>query len=236
MAKGIFITGTDTGVGKTIVAAGLSLALRERGMKVGVMKPIATGCIGNDRNLISSDAVFLFEAAENEYPPLTSPVRYRNPVAPSVAAVYEKQEVNIERIIRSYQKLSTLYDYVIVEGIGGLLVPLKKKYYVANLIRELGLPILIVSNIGLGAINHTLLTIDSALIRGITIKGIIFNRAPLVNFSLAELTNPKVVNELTGLPVLGVLPELEDVNVERFRFGKLLEIFKDRINLEAILK
>ena len=236
MGRGIFITGTGTGVGKTIVAAGLALALKERGMKVGVMKPIATGCIGDGDTLISTDAVYLFEAAENEYPPLTSPYRFRNPVAPSVAQVYEQREISTEAILKAYQKLSSLYDFVIVEGIGGIMVPIKKKYFVANLVREMELPILIVSHIGLGSINHTLLTVDSAMIRGLQIRGIIFNRAPIVNFSLAELTNPKVINELTGLPILGTLPELDDVNVDQFRYGRLLEIFKDRINFDQILK
>lgn len=236
MEKGIFIVGTDTGVGKTIVAAGLAFALRQKGLRVGVMKPVATGCIGYNHRLISHDAVYLFEAAQNEYAPLSSPFRFRNPVAPSVAEVYEQTKVDVNQILRAYKRLSEAYDFVIVEGIGGLLVPLQKKYYVASLIRDLKLPILIVSQAGLGAINHTLLTVDSAIIRGLTVKGIIFNRAPIVNFSLAELTNPKVIHELTGLPILGSLPELEDVDIENCRFGRLAEVFKDRINVDAILK
>lgn len=236
MQKGIFVVGTDTGVGKTVVSAGLSLVLRERGIKVGVMKPVATGCTGANRRLISQDAVFLFEAAQNEYPALTSPVRFRNPVAPSVAEIYEQPKVDIKVIREAYEKLTKLYDYVIVEGIGGLMVPIRKKYYVANLIRDLGLSILIVSPIGLGAINHTLLTVDSAVIRGLAIKGIIFNRAPLVNFSLAELTNPKVIHELTGLPILGSLPELDDIDIENCHFGQLAEVFKDRINVNLLIE
>ena len=234
MAKGIFVVGTDTGVGKTVVAAGLALVLRERGIRVGVMKPVATGCMGANHRLISHDAVFLFEAAQNEYPPLTSPVRFRNPVAPSIAEIYEQPKVNIKAIIEAYRQLEKAYDFVIVEGIGGLMVPIQKKYYVANLIRDLDLPILIVSPIGLGTINHTLLTVDSAVIRWLLIRGIIFNRAPLVNFSLAELTNPKVIHELTGLPILGSLPELDDIDVEHCRYGNLAEVFKDRININAL--
>jgi len=235
MAKGIFITATDTGIGKTVIAAGLALALRGRGLKVGVMKPVATGCFGDGR-LVSSDAVYLFEAAENEYAPLTSPVRFRNPVAPSIASVYEQKEVDLETIRKAYRDLQKHYDYIIVEGIGGLLVPIKKNFLVANLIREMSLPIVIVSNVSLGAINHTLLTVDSALMRGFSIKGIIFNRAPIVNYSLAELTNPRVIHELTGLPVLGTLPEIEHLDVERCKFGDLKAIFEERINLDVLLK
>ena len=235
MPRGIFITGTDTGVGKTVVSAGLAMALKNRGMKVGVMKPIATGCFGDGR-LISADAVYLFEAAENEYAPLTSPVRFRNPVAPSIASIYEQKEIDLDVIRNAYRDLQKHYDYLIIEGIGGMLVPIKKNYLVANLIREMDLPIVIVSHVSLGAINHTLLTIDSALIRGFPIKGIVFNRAPLVNYSLAELTNPRVIHELTGIPVLGTLPNIEDLDVERYRYGNLKVIFEERINIDQILK
>ncbi len=232
---GIFITGTDTGVGKTVVSAGLALALRQRGLKVGVMKPVATGCYGIDNRLISSDAVFLFESAENEYPALTSPSRYRNPLSPNVAAVIEKREVKIDQIIKAYRELQKHYDFIIVEGIGGLLVPLTKDYFVANLIREFHLPIVVVARPGIGTINHTLLTVDAAIVRGFEVKGIIFNRVPLVNYSIAEITNPKVVHELTGLPILGSLPEVEGLDIEACRFGKLREMFQERIQIDKIL-
>jgi len=234
-AAGIFITGTDTGVGKTVVAAGLALVLRERGLKVGVMKPIATGCSGDGKRLVSEDAVYLFEAAENEYAPLTNPLRFRNPLVPNVASIIEKKEVPIEKILKAYQELRHHYDFLIVEGIGGLLVPITKEYYVANLIHEFSLPIVIVARGGLGTINHTLLTVDAAVIRGLDVRGIIFDRMPRVNFSIAEITNPKVIHDLTGIPVLGTLPELEDVDVERCRFGSLRETFKDRIDLDRLL-
>ncbi len=235
MKAGIFITGTDTGVGKTIVSAGLALALRARGMKVGVMKPVATGCYGPDNRLISQDAVYLLEAGENEYPSLTSPSRYRNPLAPSVAAVLEKREVDIKNIIHSYKELQKHYDFMIVEGVGGLMVPIRQNYYVANLIREFKLPIVIVSRPTLGTINHTLLTIDAALIRGFEMRGVIFNRMPVVNYTAAEITNPKVVQDLSGIPVLGSLPEMDDVDVDACKFGRLREVIEERIQIDKIL-
>lgn len=236
MKTGIFITGTDTGVGKTVIAAGLALVLRERGINVGVMKPVATGCYGLDERLVSQDAAFLMEAARNEYAPLTSPSRFRNPLVPNVAAMLEKREVDVSRILKSYEQLQKHYDFLIVEGIGGLMVPLKKDYFVATLIRDMGLPVLIVSYAGLGAINHTLLTIDAAVIRGIEIRGIIFNRASVTNYSLAELTNPKVIHDLSGVPVLGSLPEIENLNIDNCQFGSLKEIFQERIQTDKILK
>lgn len=235
MKPGIFITGTDTGVGKTVVAAGLALALRERGMKVGVMKPIATGCRGANGALISDDAVYLWEAAENEYPTLTNPLRFRSPLAPHVAASLEKKEIDLKKIHQAYRELQKHYDFMIVEGIGGLMVPITKDYFVSHLIREMQLPVLVVAQSGLGSINHTLLTLDAAMIRGFQIRGVIFNRMPMVNCSLAEMTNPKVIHELSGVPVLGTLPEIEDLDVETCRFGMLKEIFEERIKIEKII-
>ena len=234
MKAGIFITGTDTDVGKTVISAGLALVLRERGMKVGVMKPVATGCYGGEERLISQDAVFLMEASQNEYPPLTSPARFRNPLSPSVAAMLEKKEVDVPRILKSYHQLQKHYDFMIVEGIGGLMVPLKKDYYVANLIRDMGLPIVIVSYAGLGAINHTLLTVDAATIRGLEVRGIIFNRVAVTNYSLAELTNPKVINDLSGVPILGSLPDIEGLNMDSCQFGNLKDVFQERIRVDKI--
>lgn len=233
--RGIFITGTDTGVGKTVVGAGLALVLRERGMRVGVMKPVATGCVGEGKRLVSGDAVYLFEAAENEYPSLTSPFRFRNPLAPSVASVIEKKQIPIDRIRRAYRELQNHYDFILVEGIGGLLVPIDKDYFVANLVYEFGLPIVIVARGGLGTINHTLLTIDAAAIRGFKIQGVIFNRMPRVNLSIAEITNPKAIHDATGVPILGALPEMEDVDVDRCQFGSLKETFRERIDLDRLL-
>jgi dethiobiotin synthetase len=232
---GIFITGTDTGVGKTLVSAGIAMLLREKGIKVGVMKPIATGCFGVDNRLISSDAVFLMEAAENEYTGLSCPSRYRNPLAPNVAAALEKKEVQLDKIYAAYEEMHKLYDFVIVEGIGGLMVPIAKDYFVANMIRDFKLPIVIVSKASLGTINHTLLTVDAALIRGFEIKGIVFNRIPTVNFSAAEITNPKVIHELTNLPILGCIPEMTDVDVDTCKFGRLKEVFKERLLIDKIL-
>ena len=233
-ANGIFITGTDTGVGKTVVAAGLALVLRERGMRVGVMKPVATGCVGEGKRLISGDAVYLLEAAENEHPLLSNPLRFRNALAPSVASVIEKKEIPIERILKAYRELQRHYDFIIVEGIGGLLVPITRDYFVANLIHEFGLPLVVVARGGLGTINHTLLTLDAATIRGFEVRGLIFNRMPRVNVSIAEITNPKVIHDLTGIPILGTLPDLEDVDVETCRFGSLKEVFKERIDLDRL--
>jgi len=147
----------------------------------------------------------------------------------------EKKEVDVQKILRSYRELQKHYDFLIVEGIGGIMVPLKKDYYVANLIRDMGLPIVIVSYAGLGAINHTLLTVDAAVIRGLEIRGILFNRVSTTNYSLSEMTNPKVIHDLSGVSILGSLPEIDDLNIDSCQFGKLKEVFQERIQIDKIL-
>ncbi len=235
MRKGIFVVGTDTGVGKTVVAAGLTLALRNRGIRVGVMKPIATGCLGHVGQLVSIDAAYLMEAALMDTPALVSPVRYRNPVAPSIAALVEKVEVNIDSIVDAYKQLQKEFDFIVVEGIGGVLVPIKENYFMSNLVEALDLPALIVTSSKLGTINHTLLSVEALLVRGIEIAGIIMNGVTATNISLAEVTNPKTVADLSGQPFLGTLPKLMDVDVEAMHFGTLGEVFEDRIDIGKIL-
>lgn len=235
LKPGIFITGTDTDVGKTVVAVGLALVLRERGVRVGVMKPVATGCSGPESRLVSQDAVCLMESAENEYPLLTSPCRYRNPLAPSVAATLERREVDLKRIREAYVELQKYYDFMIVEGIGGMMVPLTKDYFVVNLIQDFNLPLVIVARSSIGTINHTLLTLDAAMIRGFEVRGVIFNRVPKVNVSMADTTNPKVIHDLTGVPILGSLPEIEGLDMPACQFGKLKEIFQEQIRIDKIL-
>lgn len=232
---GIFITGTDTGVGKTLVAAGLAMVLKERGIRVGVMKPVATGCFGEEGHLVSEDAVFLMESIQGEYPALINPVRYRNALAPYVASQLERRPADLDAIRKAYHELEKQCDFMIVEGVGGVLVPITREYLVVHMIREMNLPVLIVARNVLGAINHTLLTVDACQIRGFDIRGIIFNRVQEVNLSLVENTNPKAIHDLSGVPMLGSLPQLEGVDVASCQFGKLKEVFQERIRVDKIL-
>jgi dethiobiotin synthetase len=210
MHTGIFITGTDTGVGKTFVAAGLLKALREIGYNVCPMKPVETGCWILKGRLVPADALKLICAAEADEPlNLINPYRFRQPLAPAVAAELEGISIRKKKIISAYRQLSKRYDLTIVEGAGGIMVPVYKKYLFVDLIKDLNLPVVIVSRPGLGTINHTLLTIEAARNRGIDILGVIINHSTKIRKDISVKTNPGIIERLGGVPLLGTVPYAE---------------------------
>lgn len=193
MHKGIFVTGTDTGVGKTIVTAGISLALKNKGINVGVMKPISTGGIQDAKFLLN------FIGLKDDIR-LVNPVSFKNPLAPYVAGKIENRKINKNKIFRAFNKLKKLHEFIVVEGIGGVLVPILKDYFVADLIKDFKLPVIIVSRAGLGTINHTLLTLKILEQRKIKILGLIMNG--FTGKDLSEKTNQFVVENLSKYFVL----------------------------------
>lgn len=211
MAKGIFITGTDTGVGKSIVAATLALLLRMRGVNVGVMKPVTTGCREESGNLISDDAVLLCNAAGVAHSDNVTPYLLREPLAPAEAAKIDGIRIDFSRIKGSFEELCTIYDFVIVEGAGGLMVPLAGGLLIADLVRELDLQLLVVARPELGTINHTVLTCFAAQQMGIKVTGVIINVFP-ASPGIAESTAPHQIGALCGAPVLGIWPRCDDLN------------------------
>lgn len=246
--KGVFITGTDTGVGKTVVSAGIIRALLKRGTRVGAMKPIETGCKRADPKsqiqtgefrpgeLIPADGLFLKEMAGMDDPlDLVAPIRFEYPLAPLVASELEAKPVDLDTIFDAYDKLSAKYGFMAVEGAGGLLVPIKdrqassvkrqastdkgnnsldarrltldaSRYFMVDLMRALGLPLIVVTRPGLGTINHTLLTVEHAIHAGLKVSGIIINHAAPPGNDLAERTNPEILRRLCPVPLLGTFP------------------------------
>jgi dethiobiotin synthetase len=200
MSKNFFITGTDTGVGKTHVTALLLAELRRRGIRAAAMKPIACGRDGRH------DAE-IFAALMNGEQPLDviNPVYLRSPLAPMVAASVEKKQINLAVVRKCFRILASEYSVVLVEGAGGLLVPIKRNYFVADLARSLRLPVVIVGRLGLGTINHTLLTCRQARAMGLSVAGVVLNDTT-GRVGLAEKTNRRVVPELCAAPFLGVFP------------------------------
>ena len=198
---GLFITGTDTGVGKTFVARGIASALRARGRRVGVLKPIETGCGGAlDRR--PADALALRAAAGSNLPlDRICPYRLDAPLAPDVAARLENVRIDPARIAAAFRALEQDHDVTLVEGAGGLLVPILDRYSMADLARDLGLPLLVVVDSKLGAINHTLLTLEAAAARSLTARGYVLNHASAADEAAA--TNASVLARCTDAPCLG---------------------------------
>ena len=184
--------------------------------------------------MISEDSVFLMEAAHNQFTRYSSPIRLKEPLAPSVAAEMENTEVDLDLVFFAYRELMRHYDTLCVEGVGGLLVPLKADYMVTDLIRDLHMPIIIVGRIGLGTINHTLLTVEAARARGFTVAGIILNGLRPEKASLADLTNPRVIEKKSGVRLLGVLPHIHGLDVASCRFGSLRQDFEKNINIDLL--
>jgi len=205
-AKAIFITGTDTGVGKSIASAVIALLLRRRGHSVGIMKPVTSGCLERDGRLVSEDAELLAFAAEIPLTPDCTPYLLKAPLAPSVAASLEGVRIDLQTIKEAYLRLAERFDFLIVEGAGGLMVPIVGGLLMADLARELGLPIAVVARPNLGTVNHTLLTTFTARTLGLEVKGVIVNRYPELP-GQAEECAPHLISSLSGSLLLGVFPD-----------------------------
>ena len=224
MKSGYFITGTDTGVGKTIVSAAILRTFIKKGLKVGAMKPIETGCLNKDGVLLPSDGMFLRDMAEmNDSLDIVTPVKFETPVSPLVASRLEDMEIDLERVFKAFENLKKKYDYLIVEGVGGLMVPIlkeqKKKaekvYLVRDLIKNMELEVIIVTRPTLGTINHTLLTVEALKSKKIPIKGFIINYSTKVKNDISEKTNPYILNELLDINFLGILPYLNELTKDK---------------------
>jgi len=206
--RGIFITGTDTGVGKTFVAEGIIRALRDDGCSVCPMKPVETGC---GARLVPKDAMRLIRASGVEEPvDVINPYRFRLPTAPAVAAEIEGVRIRRERVLSLYRGLLRRYDLVLVEGAGGIMVPVYKDYLFVDLIKDLDVPVIIVTRPGLGTINHTLMTIEVARAHSINVYGVIINYSEDIRRDTTVKTNPEVIKRLGKTRLIGIVPYLRD--------------------------
>ncbi|MBS0156044.1 MAG: dethiobiotin synthase [Nitrospira sp.] len=218
MNHGIFITGTDTGVGKTLVTAALALHFKKQGLSVGVMKPIETG-VSPSREA-QSDAARLRAIIESDEPlGAIRPYAFELPVAPLAAAQKEGQAINLETIKKIYRLLSSRYDFMVVEGVGGVRVPITPKIGVTDLIRLLRLPVVVVGRSGLGGINHALLTLEALQRSRIPILALVLNQTESARSAVARLqqrTTLEILRKQAAVPVLGPLP-YEPGMPKRFR-------------------
>ena len=227
--NGIFITGTDTGIGKTIVAGGIVAYLKESGVNIGVMKPISSGG--------TEDAEFLKQIANLDDPlSLINPIALKNPLAPSVAAELEGIEIDLSSIEKVYNQLKNKYDLLVVEGVGGIAVPLFKDILVTHLIRQLNLPIIIVGHLGLGTISHTMLSVAFAKQANLQILGIILNSTHNYTPGLAEQTNPDEIERTTKIPVIGILPYQKEIDLQNPDLSLMSGFIKNNIDIQKFNK
>ncbi len=232
--NGFFITGTDTDVGKTVVTACLSTLFKSQGIDFGVMKPIESGVDPECSSAANSDAKFLMEVAEStDADDEVCPFRLKAPASPYQAAQMAGSSIQPESIIEKFKILQSRHNTMLVEGVGGLLVPITHDYSVADLALEIGLPIIIVSRIRLGTLNHTLLTINAARQYGLKIKGIILNRQEAGNLDEVEKQQGKLIEELSKVPILGTCPYIDDVSAEGIQknLAKIKHAFQDNLSL-----
>lgn len=219
---GYFITGTDTGVGKTVVAAALALAAKERWGDAAVMKPVESGCVLRNGSLVPADAVYHKKMVELSEPvEMLCPVRLRRPLAPLTAAELENRPVSRADWMPAYRHLAGKYQVVFVEGAGGLSVPVSDGYMFSDMAREMELPLIIVARAGLGTVNHTLLTLEHAASKGLRVAGVIYNRNRRGRLSTAEKTGPGLVRRISGAAILGLFPFIHSKSrAELLRVGR----------------
>jgi dethiobiotin synthetase len=209
MARGFFITGTDTEIGKTVVAAGLADGLTARGLDVGVMKPAQSGVSPVEGRPVGDTAILAASVPADDPAKHVNPYCFTRPLAPWTAAELEGKRIDLDRIAASFRLLERKHYCMVVEGVGGLLVPLTERETVADLAALLGLPLIVVTSPRLGTINHTLLTIETAESRGLKLAGLIYNRCHEGDPEGPESTSPGVIRHYSGTEILGRVPEID---------------------------
>lgn len=217
--RGLFITGTDTGVGKTWVTAMIARELMDDDIEVGVHKPVCSGMeTGPDGEKFWPDVAILSEAIGGRYPAgRICPQRFEAPLAPPVAARLEGTAVDSDQLRSAARWWCGRVDLLLIEGVGGLLCPLTETETVADLAGDLGYPLLIVGRLGLGAINHTLLTVETARSRGLPVAGIILNDLDGRTADISRDTNPAELAARCNPAVLAVVSHQQQALMERWR-------------------
>ena len=229
MTRGVFVTGTDTGVGKTIVGAVIARLAASRGIRTGIMKPVTCGCVVRDGVRVSEDAELLaYGAGLETLPQEATTYLFTAPVAPSVAAEKEGGRIDLEKIAADYATLAAAHDFLVVEGAGGLMVPLAGGLLVADLVRRLGLPVIVVARPGLGTVNHTLLTCFTARQMGLSVTGVIISGFP-DEPGEAEEYAPHLIGSLSGAPLLGLFPRIDAVDPR-----EVVEGIVSRVNADPL--
>ncbi|MBD1372541.1 dethiobiotin synthase [Hazenella sp. IB182357] len=228
--RGMFVTGTGTDIGKTVITAGLSAALRERGLNIGVMKPVQSGFKSTDP---SSDAMRL-RAWGGSKQSIDSIVTYsyETPVAPGLAARLANETIQQDKILAHLKTLTNQYEMVMVEGAGGLMVPLGENWTIADLAQSMGFPLLIVASATLGTVNHTLLTIHYARQLGLHPIGVILNGLRDGEKDPSISHNASYIESFGQVPVLGTVPWVD----KEIGYALLQQVITEHIDMDHLLR
>lgn len=237
--SGLFITATDTDVGKTVITGAIAAAFKARGLQVGVMKPMASGAVADGSGkLVAEDATFLMRAAgigESERD-LVNPLCLGPALTPAVAAVVSGVEIDMPGILKTYQVLAERYDPLLVEGVGGITAPLWQDYLLVDLMVELALPVLVVTRPNLGTINHTVLTVDYARRRGLQVAGIVINGWNEAKVGILERSNEEYITRLTGVPILGKFPYSPAISEGGIQSVELAQLAEKYLQIDEIVR
>ncbi|TCK17072.1 dethiobiotin synthase [Thiogranum longum] len=209
MTQGIFVTGTDTDAGKTVVSVGIVEAIRTAGKTVAVMKPVASGCDLTREGPRNADALHLMQASTLDLPyQRVNPYAFEAPVAPHIAARTEGVQIDLAVIESAFEQLCGVADRIVVEGVGGWLVPISTRQTMADVARVLGLPVVLVVPVRLGCLNHALLSAAAIRLSGLELVGWVANR--LDDDCLCADENIAALRERLGAPLLLELAYAED--------------------------
>lgn len=233
--RGLFVTGTDTGVGKTLVSCAILRAMRRRGRRIGVYKPAETGCPADSAgSLHGEDCRRLLEAAQTGQSEQTvSTALYPIPAAPLVAAEAAGESIDCADLVRAFEALVPHYDAVLVEGAGGLLVPIAPGVTYADLAEQLGLPVLVVVGSKLGCLNHALLTLAELERRGLAVAGYVLNAVEAQSDApYAVESNRETLARFTDAADLGALPHFAEA--VRHRCDDLASCAESALELSLI--
>lgn len=226
MSKGVFIAATGTDIGKTYVSALLTKILRQKGINAGYYKAALSGALVTDGNMIAEDAQYVFEMSEIEENP-NDYVSYifKLAASPHLASQFENREILMDKIINDFEHVKSKFDYITIEGSGGIVCPIfmgEKPIMLIDIIKQLNLDIIIIADSGLGTINTTMLTVEYAKQNNINIKAIILNNFDFNN--IIHVDNRKVIKKLSKLPVYNCTSNAKEFEVP---FEKVLSLYSD---------
>jgi dethiobiotin synthetase len=234
LSNGVFVVGTDTDIGKTVITAGLVHVLLKKGINTCSFKAVQSGGNWKDGEILDGDTLWVKKVCGlEEDHHLMNPYTLKASVSPHLAARIEGIAIDRNQILAAFNNLSSKYDFIVAEGAGGLIVPIiEHEYFLYDLIQDLGLPVIVVTRAGLGTINHTCLTLSYLEKLKIKVKGIIVN-----NFTgqAYEEDNIICIKNITGQKILAVINHLDELDKEP-EFRKLKTEFEKKINVDHLLQ